>query len=181
MLRLICSRPSFLMVGTLEPRKGHLDVLDAFESLWLGGTDINLILVGKKGWMVDSLVDRLSTHPEFRHRLFWLEGISDEYLNQIYGSSACLIAASYGEGFGLPLIEAAQHHLPIIARDIPVFREAAGDHAYYFASQHASDLALDIQEWLHLYHADRHPKSDDLPWVTWKQSAAKLLDIIANS
>jgi glycosyltransferase involved in cell wall biosynthesis len=179
--RQLCARPSFLMVGTLEPRKGHSEILDAFESLWLGGSDINLILVGKRGWMVDSLADRLSTHRELGHRLFWLEGISDEYLGQLYGLSSCLIAASYGEGFGLPLIEAAQHGLPIIARDIPVFREVAGDHAFYFASHKASDLALGIQEWLQLYVTDRHPKSDHLPWLTWNQSAAKLLDIITNS
>ena len=55
--------------------------------------------------------------------MLWLEGISDEYLDKVYAASTCLIAASEGEGFGLPLIEAAQHKLPIIARDIPVFRE----------------------------------------------------------
>lgn len=44
-------------------------------------------------------------------------------------SSTCLIAASFGEGFGLPLIEAAQHGLPIMARDIAVFREVAKEYA----------------------------------------------------
>ena len=60
---------------------------------------------------------------EIGNRLFWLEGISDEYLEKIYDAATCLIAASEGEGFGLPLIKVAQHKLPIIARDIPVFRE----------------------------------------------------------
>ena len=56
---------------------------------------------------------------------------------QRFPNSACLIAASFGEGFCLPLIEAAKHDLPMIARDIPVFREVAGqsaqlkDVAYY--------------------------------------------------
>jgi glycosyltransferase involved in cell wall biosynthesis len=166
--------PSFLMVGTIEPRKGYSEVLDAFELLWQNNTAINLIVVGKKGWMVAALVDRIRSHPELGRRLFWLEGISDEYLSQIYGLCSCLIAASHGEGFGLPLIEAAQHSLPIFARDIPIFREVAGDYAYYFSVCDASGLALQIQEWLLLYNSDSHPKSECLPWLSWSVSAVKL-------
>ena len=168
------SCPSFLMVGTLEPRKGHAQVLDAFEQLWQSGVDVNLVIAGKQGWMVETLVDRLRVHPELNKRLFWLEGISDEYLEKVYAASTCLIAASYGEGFGLPLIEAAQHKLPIIARDIPVFREVAGEYAYYFNSTQPEGLAESIQTWISLYENSQHPKSDAMPWLTWKESAAQL-------
>ncbi|MFN0630266.1 glycosyltransferase, partial [Bacillus anthracis] len=64
MLSILKQRPSFLMVGTLEPRKGHAQVLDAFENLWKGGANLNLVIVGKVGWMVDLLVQRLCSHPE---------------------------------------------------------------------------------------------------------------------
>jgi len=171
-------RKSFLMVGTLEPRKGHVQVLDAFEQLWQTGIDLNLVIVGKQGWMVEALVDRLRAHPELNKRLYWLEGISDEYLEKVYAASTCLIAASYGEGFGLPLIEAAQHKLPIIARDIPVFREVAGEPAYYFDSKSPDALVQSIKAWLTLHGADLHPKSNDMPWLTWKQSARQLLENI---
>lgn len=166
--------PSFLMVGTVEPRKGHAQALDAFEALWASGQSINLVIVGKQGWMVEKLVERLRSHPQLNQRLFWLEGISDEYLEKVYAASTCLIAASYGEGFGLPLIEAAQHKLPIIARDIPVFREVAGEHVYYFDSCDPKDLAHAIEQWLRLYEKGTHPKSDNMPWLTWKESAADL-------
>ncbi len=132
LLARLAQKPSFLMVSTVEPRKGHAQTLSAFESLWEQGQDINLVIVGKRGWLVDELVARLENHPEKGNRLFWLEGISDEYLEKIYSTSTCLIAASEGEGFGLPLIEAAQHHIPMIIRDLPVFREIAGEHAFYF-------------------------------------------------
>lgn len=172
------ARPSFLMVGTLEPRKGHPQVLEAFEQLWGEGLDINLAIVGKQGWLVEALVERLRSHPELNKRLFWLEGISDEYLEKVYAASTSLIAASYGEGFGLPLIEAAQHKLPIIARDIPVFREVAGEHAYYFSAENSDDLAQAIQTWLGLYRENRQPKSDKMPWLTWQQSAQQLSGIL---
>jgi len=172
------SRNSFLMVGTLEPRKGHAQVLEAFERLWQSGSDVNLVIVGNQGWLVENLVNHLRAHPELNKRLFWLEGISDEYLEKVYAASTCLIAASFGEGFGLPLIEAAQHKLPIIARDIPVFREVAGEYAYYFDGESPDVLAQSIKTWLTLYVADQHPNSNDMPRLTWKQSASELLKTI---
>jgi len=167
---------TFLMVGTLEPRKGHVQVLDAFEQLWRAKHEMKLVLVGKQGWLVESLTERLRNHPEINNRLFWLEGISDQYLEAVYAASTCLIAASYGEGFGLPLIEAAQHKLPIIARDIPVFREVAGEKAYFFSAETPEELAQSITDWLALYRAKDHPKSDDMPWLTWKESAEGFFD-----
>jgi glycosyltransferase involved in cell wall biosynthesis len=165
----------FVIVGTIEPRKGHLQVIKAFEYLWDKNCNIKLVIIGKNGWMADDIVDRIRAHPELNNRLIWLEGISDEYLEKVYAASTCLIAASYGEGFGLPLIEAAQHKLPIIARDIPVFREVAGEHAFYFSATSPDGLAGAIEEWLGLHANDKHPKSDTMPWLTWAQSSSDLL------
>ncbi|PCJ93601.1 MAG: glycosyl transferase family 1 [Porticoccaceae bacterium] len=175
-LKEIYKRPSFLMVGTIEPRKGHAQVLAAFEEMWAEEVCVNLVIVGKQGWMVEELVKKLRDHPERGTRLFWLTGISDEYLEKVYATSSCLIAASEGEGFELPLIEAAQHKLPIIARDIPVFREVAGEHAFYFDGKEPEELAETIQNWLKLYKSNQHPSSESMPWLTWKESAAQLLE-----
>ena len=179
-LAKLSSRQSFLMVGTVEPRKGHAQTLEAFDQLWRKGLDVNLIIVGRQGWMMEKTVSRLRHHRELHQRLFWLEGISDEYLDRVYRASSCLIAASYGEGFGLPLIEAAQHKLPIIARDIPVFREVAGEHAYYFRATEPGELAQALRDWLALYQEKKHPRSDNMPWLTWRQSAVFLLQKVTS-
>ncbi|WP_409273373.1 glycosyltransferase [Pseudomonas sp. KCJK9111] len=168
------ARPSLLMVGTLEPRKGHTQVLDAFELLWADQKDANLLIVGKQGWMVESLVQRLKSHPEQGKRLFWFEGVDDDYLCNLYAQADALIAASLGEGFGLPLIEAAQANLPLIVRDIPVFREVAGDHAFYFEGEQPEALYASLVTWLDLHNAGRHPSSTAMPWITWEQSAQQL-------
>lgn len=173
--------PTFLMVGTLEPRKGHSQVLAAFEVLWQQGVDVNLVLVGKQGWQVDALIAHLKQHPQAGKKLHWLEGISDEFLDKVYANSTCLILASYGEGFGLPLIEAAQHNLPIFARDIPVFREVAGEHAEYFTSQSPEQLANAIGEWLVKYKNGTVALSENMPWLTWQQSAQQLVSKILPS
>jgi glycosyltransferase involved in cell wall biosynthesis len=175
MLKLLQRKTSFLTVGTLEPRKGHLQTLAAFELLWQQQVDVNLVIVGKKGWMVDALAERINTHEEFGKRLFWLDGISDEYLESIYKASACLVCASEGEGFGLPLIEAAKQGIPILARDLPVFREVARDHAFYFTGLSAGDLASAVKEWLKLQQQQLVLDSKRMPILTWAQSAAQLV------
>lgn len=177
-LQRLAAVPSFLMVGTVEPRKGHVQTLAAFEKLWEEGADINLVIAGKAGWALEGLWERLRRHPRLGVNLFWLQGISDEYLERIYAAADCLIAASEGEGFGLPLIEAARHRLPILARGLPVFREVAGDHAAYFSGMKPADLAEAITDWLTLFKQDRHPKSDNMPWISWQGSASQLMQAI---
>ncbi|KAA1174682.1 glycosyltransferase [Marinobacter salinexigens] len=177
-LAQIEAKPSFLMVGTVEPRKGVTQVLDAFEHLWQQGKDYSLVLVGKRGWNIEDLADRLENHPEKGSRLFWLQGISDEYLERTYAASTCLIAGSEGEGFGLPLIEAAQQEIPILARDIPVFREVAGAHAEYFTADTAQQLSASIDGWLNGYKMQRYPDSKGMPFLTWRGSCEKYLDFM---
>ncbi len=177
LLSKIKKYPSLLMVGTIEPRKGHSDALKAFQLLWHKNIKVNLIVVGKKGWLVDELVDEMQNHPQLNESLFLFKEVSDEMLLELYKTASSCLMASYGEGFGLPLIEAAQFSVPILARDIPVFREVAGEHAMYF-SGNEMDLAIAIESWLDLFNQGKTISSADLPWLTWSQSTEKLLEII---
>ena len=89
-----------------------------------------------------------------------------------------LIAASEGEGFGLPLVEAARHRLPVVARDIPVFREVAGEHAHYFNGIKPADLARAIRDWLELDKQKRAPQISGMRYLTWDESAASMTSAI---
>ncbi|WP_028862367.1 glycosyltransferase family 4 protein [Psychromonas aquimarina] len=167
---------TFLMVGTIEPRKGHEQVVNAFETLFASRKDYTLLIVGKEGWNTECLVKKLKSHNANTSNVRWLSNCSDDTLQYLYHNCCALIAASYGEGFGLPLIEAAQQNIPVIARDIPVFREVAGDYAYYFDNDNRVDvIATTIRNWLELYEKDEHPKSDNMPWLTWEESSEQLL------
>ena len=173
-LAQIKARPSFLVVGTIEPRKGHRQMLDALEWLWAEGVDINLVFVGQTGWMVDALVERMGQHPELGRRFFWLEGISDEYLLSVYRSVTCLVASSEGEGFGLPTIEAARAGLPIVARDLPVNREICSHFARYFSSDTPVELGGFLRQWLQDWRNEIVPDSSKVTLLTWRESAEKL-------
>ena len=163
------------MVGTIEPRKGHKLVLDAFEKLWAQEKQINLIIAGKIGWNVELLTKRIQKHVQLNKLLFMYNDCSDEFIEELYKSSQVLILASEAEGFGLPLIEAAKLGLPVIARDLPVFREIAGKNITYFQNDSSDDLALKVTEWL---NTEKHSCQNIslIKQITWEESARQLLD-----
>ena len=171
----IVARQAILMVGTVEPRKGHAQALQALEQLWRQGKQINLAIVGKPGWRVEMLVKRLREHPESGHRLFWIEDASDEMLCRLYEHAAGLLMASEGEGFGLPLIEAACHGVPILARDLAVFREIAGNHATYFSGHSGHELAIAISAWSDELSRGKAIRPDGIPHLSWHESTRQLL------
>jgi len=121
-----------LMVGTIEPRKGHSEVLEVFNKLWNSLPNANqyldttnLVLVGSQGWMVEEFCATIRAHSKINRQLWWFDNASDEVLDILYAECDLLLMASFGEGYGLPIAEATRHDKPIIARDIPVFREVA--------------------------------------------------------
>ena len=185
----IHKRPSFLMVGTVEPRKGYLQTLDVFKKLWAKGYDANLVIVGKEGWKpipeherrtIPQIIQTIRNCSEINNRLFWLENdISDEYLEKIYLSCSYLIAASEDEGFGLPIIEAIKNGLKVLARDIPVFREIAGNSIEYFNSHGSNSLEEKLSFIIrnNNFNIDGREQKK-YSWMTWKESASILINKI---
>lgn len=173
LLSAFASKPTVLMVGTLEPRKGHSQVLIAFEKLWKQGRDINLVIVGKPGWKTEALQQRLRSHPQRQARLYWLDNVSDELLELLYTHCTGVIAASEAEGFGLPLIEAMHHNKPVLARDISVFREIGGNSVTYFSGASTDNFINDMEFWLSNIGI-RQTRYSALQ-CTWQDSARELL------
>ncbi|HVJ39328.1 MAG TPA: glycosyltransferase [Stenotrophomonas sp.] len=170
-LRAALEGETVLMVGTVEPRKGHDIAVDAFEKAWQAGSDKRLVIVGKEGWNVAEIALRLRKHPELGRRLFWFEHTDDEELRQLYGTAVALLQASHAEGFGLPIVEAARYGVPLLLSDIPVFREIAADHAAYFPVGDSAALSR-------LLLTDLPPAPPRDLGCTWKESANALLRII---
>lgn len=176
-LRPGLSGPFALMVGTLEPRKGHADILNAFEELWAQGRAERLVLVGRLGWKVEDLRDRILSHPDYGHRLFWYDNVGDAELSGFYEACTGVVVASYGEGFGLPVIEALGRRKPVIARDLEVFR-LHEDRGVVFFPFDASpqDLALLLGEWLE--RAGRGEIAVVPPVGDWREAARVTLQAV---
>ena len=169
--------PSFLMVGTIEPRKGHALVLDAFERLWADGAEARLVVVGRQGWMSDALATRMRSHAQAGNGLIWLEQASDEYLELIYDNAWALVAASEAEGFGLPLVEAVRRGLPVVARDIPVFREVSSSFASYFDGRDVNNLVEALQGAMTRGRITQEPVTGAV--LSWQDTTRRLWDMLS--
>ncbi len=176
-LAAAAARPTALVVGTLEPRKGHVDTLAALEALWGEGVDVGLTLLGRTGWLMHGLEQRILAHPELGRRLHWVQDADDGLVAALYERSAVLLMASEGEGFGLPLVEAARAGLAVVCRDLPIFREVCGENAVYFTGGAAS-LAAALRRWLALRQAGRVPDPARITTISWEDSSRRLARIV---
>lgn len=166
------TRPCFLMVGTIAPHKNHQQALDAMELRWQAGGEAHLLIVGKVGWQADALLGRIAKHAELGGRLFVFHDLDDDELAFAYARAHSLIAASYVEGFGLPLVEALGCGLPVVAADIPVFREIGGTAVKFFAL----DDALALAEVLARLESEPRCRVEGWKWLSWDESTSLLLD-----
>lgn len=173
--RLLPNCPAFMIVSTIEPRKGHSQALAAFKELWRAGDDVCLVFVGKHGWKMEDFCGAIVRDEEFNKRFFWFDGCSDAVLAQLYNEADCVLLPSREEGFGLAIVEGATFGKPLLLRDLPVFREIAGDNAIYFRGEDAADLAEAIREWLRLRAAGALPDSRGIKPISWRESAEQLL------
>ncbi len=165
----------FLVVGSVEPRKCHDVVLDAFEACWRDGSTSRLVLVGREAWHGGAVARRLRGHAEFGHRLFWLQDAGDADLEYAYSHATGLVFASIEEGFGLPIVEALQRGLPVLASDIPVFREIGGRHVAYFPAGDARTLAREVRAAERIRRFAGADPIEGFSWLSWRDAARELL------
>jgi glycosyltransferase involved in cell wall biosynthesis len=174
----LAAHPFLLVVGQIQPRKGIAQTLAAMELLWSDGLDWNLVIVGREHILCTELGARMRAHPETGRRLFWFENADDVLLDRLYRMAECLLMPSEGEGFGLPLVEAAAYGTPIIARDLPVFREVAGAGAFFFSGAAPENLAEALQAWMTLRAKGRAPDPSRIRTLTWRESAGNLASLL---
>lgn len=156
------SGATFLAVGTIEPRKGYSVALDACDLAWTRGEDFRFVIIGRYGWRSLAIRDRILGHPEFNRRLFWFSDANDGELAHAYARCIALLQCSVAEGFGLPLLEAARMGAPVIASDLPVFKEIGQSKLTYFEVGDAASLAAAM-----LHYLAARPSGVRLEWSTW--------------
>lgn len=166
----------YLMLGTIEPRKGHALVLDAFEDMWEDGSEASLCIIGHIGWNMKPFMQRLKAHSEKGWRLEFFEAVNDSEVAYAYQHAKCLIQASAGEGFGLPLIEAGKYNLPVLCSDIEVFHEVAGDNVNYFERTTKSL----IEKISAFENGQAVYESNGISGWSWTQAAEKVYQMVVN-
>jgi glycosyltransferase involved in cell wall biosynthesis len=126
--------PYFVVLGTIEPRKNHLLLLNLWRALTeqMGIETPRLVVIGRRGWECEQVVDLLERCATLRGVVHELPRCSDAELATWLHHSQALLFPSFVEGFGMPLVEALSAGVPVLASNLPVFREVAGLVPEYF-------------------------------------------------
>lgn len=117
--------PYFVILGTIEGRKNHLFLLNLWRDLvnTLGSDCPKLVIIGKRGWECEQVMDVLDRSQELKQAIIELNFCDDRQVNYLIHHCKALLFPSFVEGFGLPLVEAFSQKIPVIANDIPPFQE----------------------------------------------------------
>jgi glycosyltransferase involved in cell wall biosynthesis len=111
--------------GTIEPRKNHLFLIHLWRQMVLDGLNPpKLLLVGSRGWKYEAAIQTISD-PVLRGRIVEISGLSTTEMRALVEQAAALLMPSIDEGYGMPIVEALAVGTPVLASDIPVFREVA--------------------------------------------------------
>lgn len=138
-------RPYILHLGTIEPRKGIVTLVAAWELLQQQIADTpDLVIAGRPGWRTGPIYDRIKASPAFA-RIHLAGYVARSDARELLRHAEAFVLASEAEGFGLPLAEAISCGTPAVASDIPVLREAAGDAAIYCRVGSAEDFAAGLR------------------------------------
>ncbi|MBC7803479.1 MAG: glycosyltransferase family 4 protein [Candidatus Parcubacteria bacterium] len=121
-------QPFFVVLGTIEPRKNHLLLLQLWGRLAerLGDSSPRLVVVGQRGWGCEKALDLLERSEPLKGIVSERNQCGDAELANLLQHAQALLMPSFAEGYGLPVAEALAAGLPVIASDLPAFREIAG-------------------------------------------------------
>ncbi|WP_374308537.1 glycosyltransferase family 4 protein [Methylocella sp.] len=117
--------PFFVTLGTIEPRKNHIFLLQLWRQLVeaQGETAPKLLVIGRRGWENENAVDLIERCPAIRSHVLECAAVSDDVLEYLISRCRAVLFPSFAEGYGMPLVEALALKAPVIASDLPVFRE----------------------------------------------------------
>lgn len=170
--------PYFVCIGTIEPRKNHLLLLNLWRRMASdpGGEAIpKLVLIGRRGWENEQIIDMLDRCPALKGHVEEHGRLPDRDMLQLLAGAKALLMPSFAEGYGMPVTEALAVGTPVICSDLPALREAGGDAAIYLDP-------LDGPAWLSAIRTatarDRGHRHAASPLPMWPEHIAIVLDLM---
>ena len=169
-----------LSVGTIEPRKNHALLLEAFDRL--EAKDAGLVIVGRQGWMADEVLEALKKRPDYGKRLFWYTSIDDPALLTLFRDAYASVLPSRYEGYGLPAVEALTQGCATIVSDSGSLPEVTAGHAEIFPSGDGGAL-FSILDRLYrdpAFHAELKARAANFRPVSWREAGATVKTVLVD-
>lgn len=176
----VADAPYVLSVGTLQPRKNYVRLIQAFAQARTGRSeDLQLLIVGGPGWLYEGIIEEASQHDSVRLLGF----VEDKDLLALYRGAALFAFPSIYEGFGLPVLEAMACGTPVVCSNTSSLPEIAGDAALLVNPLDVGSLSSAMKRVLE--EAELRTQMIDRGLAqarrfTWAQAAQQLLDVITS-
>jgi glycosyltransferase involved in cell wall biosynthesis len=174
------SDPVLLLLSTVEPRKGHKEIIEAAVHAWNQGVKFNLIFIGRLGWITEEFLTNFDSFLKSNvSRALWLNDLSDEKMEMYLSGVDLLVSPSLGEGYGLPVVEALNRNIPVLANAIPPYKELFSSHAVLYGHDERfkslNEALLELSQVLNM--GEKLLQNNPLPV---KDTVGELLDILSS-
>lgn len=166
-----------MSLSTMEPRK-NLELLLAVYAKISNEVDYDLVLIGRKGWKTDEVLEKYNQNKRIHITGF----VGDEEVGEIYRNAMCFVFPSLYEGFGMPPLEALAMGTPVIASDAASIPEVLMQQAVYFKNNDSKELCSLLKKISESYKGMPHELNDyQKKNYTFSASAKKILGLIAST
>ncbi len=166
-----------LMVGTLEPRKNHLNVFQALKHL-PPTVQLPLVLAGKRGWDDEPILAAAAPLIQAK-RVIWLDYVPDDKLPALYAGAAAAVYPSWTEGFGLPVLEGLASGVPVVTSRVPALQEVGGDQVIYAEAASPESIAAAIMTALETDDEERRGRRQCYARrFSWRESGVQLVNLM---
>ena len=171
-----------LYVGTIQPRKNLLTLIETFHLLLQDKPDFKLVIAGKKGWMYEEIYQKVKD-LKLTDKIIFTGYINESELSYLYQNASIYILPSLYEGFGIPLLEAMSNNCPIVAANISSLPEIGANACLYFDPNDKMDLKSKI----HMILDDEKLRGDlinkgkaRVKEFSWEKCGKETLNILRN-
>jgi len=169
-----------LYVGTIQPRKNISNLLEGFKKVLVRYPDLKLYLVGRKGWLYESIFRKVE-ELNLKKNVIFTGYISNSHLDYLYKHAEAFILPSLYEGFGLPLLEAMSRNLPVLSSNTASLPEIGGNACLYFDPTSSEDIKDKIIELLTNRTLQQHlvkKGKERVQLFSWEKCGEETLKII---
>lgn len=169
-----------LFVGTLQPRKNISRLLEAWDKLKRNGNNLQLVIVGNKGWLYQDIYSTLE-RLKSKDSVLILSGVSDADMPSIYQNAEAFCLPSLYEGFGIPVLEAMACGIPTVISDTSSLPEIGSDASIYINAQDVSSIAGGLEKILSLDSEEKNriikKGLENIKRFNWQDAGSKVLEV----